>query len=43
MRRPFKAGRPGSLQHGLVLFTRDAHFGEIEGLLTAPTVDELLP
>jgi tRNA(fMet)-specific endonuclease VapC len=32
-----------ALQHGLVLFTRDAHFGEIEGLLTASTVDQLLP
>jgi tRNA(fMet)-specific endonuclease VapC len=32
-----------ALQHGLMLFTRDAHFGEIEGLLTASTVDQLLP
>ena len=32
-----------ALQHGLVLFTRDAHFGEIEGLLTASSVDQLLP
>ncbi|OFW61106.1 MAG: hypothetical protein A2133_00585 [Actinobacteria bacterium RBG_16_64_13] len=31
-----------ALEHGLALFTRDAHFGEIEGLLTASTVDELL-
>lgn len=33
----------GALQHGLVLFTRDAHFREIEGLLTASTIDGLLP
>jgi len=32
-----------ALEHGLALFTRDAHFREIEGLLTASTVDELLP
>ena len=32
-----------ALEHGLALFTRDAHFGEIEGLLTAATVDDLLP
>jgi tRNA(fMet)-specific endonuclease VapC len=32
-----------ALQHGLVLFTRDAHFAEIEGLLTASSVDQLLP
>jgi tRNA(fMet)-specific endonuclease VapC len=32
-----------ALEHGLVLFTRDAHFDQIEGLLTAATVDELLP
>ena len=30
-------------EHGLVLFTRDAHFSEIEGLLTASSVDQLLP
>jgi predicted nucleic acid-binding protein len=31
-----------ALQHGLVLFTEDAHFGEIDGLLTASAVDHLL-
>ncbi len=30
-------------EHGLVLFTRDTHFREIEGLLTASSVDQLLP
>jgi len=29
--------------HGLVLLTRDAHFQEIEGLLTASSADQLLP
>jgi len=32
-----------ALEHGLVLFTRDSHFTEIDGLLTASTVDQLLP
>ena len=31
-----------ALQHGLVLATRDRHFSEIDGLLTAATVDDLL-
>ena len=30
-------------EHGLVLFTRDIHFREIEGLLTAWSLDQLLP
>jgi len=30
-------------EHGLVLFTRDAHFQEVDGLLTASSVDQLLP
>jgi len=30
-------------EHGLVLLTRDFHFREIEGLLTASTLDQLLP
>jgi tRNA(fMet)-specific endonuclease VapC len=30
-------------EHGLALFTRDAHFREIDGLLTASSVDQLLP
>ena len=30
-------------EHGLVLFTRDIHFREIEGLLTASSLDQLLP
>lgn len=32
-----------ALEHGLAIFTRDAHFREIDGLLTASTVDDLLP
>jgi predicted nucleic acid-binding protein len=32
-----------ALEHGLVLLTRDAHFGKIDGLLTAASVDQLLP
>ena len=32
-----------ALEHGLVLLTRDGHFASIEGLLTASTVDQLLP
>jgi tRNA(fMet)-specific endonuclease VapC len=32
-----------ALEHGLVLLTRDGHFAEIDGLLTASTVDQLLP
>jgi tRNA(fMet)-specific endonuclease VapC len=31
-----------ALEHGLALFTRDAHFAEIEGLLTASAIDKLL-
>jgi tRNA(fMet)-specific endonuclease VapC len=30
-------------EHGLVLFTRDAHFQEVDGLLTASSADQLLP
>jgi tRNA(fMet)-specific endonuclease VapC len=30
-------------EHGLALFTRDAHFREVDGLLTASTVEQLLP
>jgi predicted nucleic acid-binding protein len=33
----------GAREHGLVLFTRDAHFQEVDGLLTASSVDQLLP
>jgi tRNA(fMet)-specific endonuclease VapC len=32
-----------ALEHGLVLLTRDGHFREIAGLLTASSVDQLLP
>jgi tRNA(fMet)-specific endonuclease VapC len=32
-----------ALEHGLVLLTRDTHFGEIDGLLTAASADQLLP
>ncbi|MBN1319889.1 MAG: type II toxin-antitoxin system VapC family toxin [Thermoleophilia bacterium] len=32
-----------ALEHGLLLLTRDSHFAEIDGLLTASTVDQLLP
>jgi len=32
-----------ALEHGLLLFTRDAHFNEIDGLLTASSLDGLLP
>ena len=32
-----------ALEHGLALLTRDAHFAAIDGLLTASTVDQLLP
>lgn len=32
-----------AMEHGLLLFTRDAHFNEIEGLLTASSLDGLLP
>jgi len=30
-------------EHGVTLFTRYAHFREIDGLLTASSVDQLLP
>jgi tRNA(fMet)-specific endonuclease VapC len=30
-------------EHGLTLFTRDGHFRQIDGLLVASTVDQLLP
>lgn len=30
-------------EHGLVLFTRDAHFQEVDGVLTASSADQLLP
>jgi tRNA(fMet)-specific endonuclease VapC len=30
-------------EHGLLLFTHDAHFREVDGLLTASSVDQLLP
>lgn len=30
-------------EHGLVLFSGDARFREVEGILTASSVDELLP
>ncbi|MCE5254048.1 MAG: type II toxin-antitoxin system VapC family toxin [Actinomycetia bacterium] len=32
-----------ALEHGLTLLTRDAHLAAIDGLLTAGTVDRLLP
>jgi len=32
-----------TLEHGLALFTRDSHFRQIDGLLVASTVDQLLP
>jgi tRNA(fMet)-specific endonuclease VapC len=32
-----------ALEHGLALLTRDAHFQEVGGLLTAESVDQLLP
>ena len=30
-------------EHGLVLLTRNAHFQEVDGLLTASSADQLLP
>jgi tRNA(fMet)-specific endonuclease VapC len=30
-------------EHGLVLFTRDGHFRQIDGLLVASSLDQLLP
>jgi tRNA(fMet)-specific endonuclease VapC len=30
-------------EHGLALFTRDSHFQEVEGLLTATSAGHLLP
>jgi tRNA(fMet)-specific endonuclease VapC len=51
--RPRRKGRPiptndmwiaaSAREHGLVLFTRDAHFHGVDGLLTASSVDQLLP
>ena len=33
----------GAMEHGLMLYTRDARFAYIDGLLTASTADGLLP
>jgi hypothetical protein len=51
--QPRRKGRPipsnemraaaSALQHPLVLFAPDLHFGDIEGLLTASTIDGLWP
>lgn len=30
-------------EHGMVLFTRDVHFRQIDGLLVASSLDQLLP